>query len=89
MRTFHLKVFGLRNVQQIVPVCDLECVFLTFLIDESHLAPVRYARQWAQVSWTLKSIEETHSSPGFGGVRWPCIANGDVENLRRGVGNTL
>ena len=38
MRTFHLEVFGLSNIQLIVPIRDLKCVFLAFLIDEGNIA---------------------------------------------------
>ena len=30
---------------------------------------------------------QAHSSPGFGGSRCPCIATGELENLRRAFGN--
>lgn len=30
-----------------------------------------------------------HSSPGFGGSRCPCIAAGELENLRRAFGNSF
>ena len=32
---------------------------------------------------------QAHSSPGFGGSRCPCIATGELENLRRAFGNSL
>ena len=32
---------------------------------------------------------QPHSSPGFGGSRCPCIATGELENLRRAFGNNL
>ena len=32
---------------------------------------------------------QAHSSPGFGGSRCPCIAIGEVENLRRAFGNSF
>ena len=32
---------------------------------------------------------QPHSSPGFGGSMCPCIATGELENLRRAFGNSL
>ena len=32
---------------------------------------------------------QAHSSPGFGGSRCPCIATGELENLRRAFGNNF
>lgn len=39
MRTFHLQVVGLGNVQQIVPLCYLEIRFLAIFVDKRDIDP--------------------------------------------------
>lgn len=41
-QTFHLKVFRLSNVQQIIPICNLKYILLTFLVDKRDFTSTRY-----------------------------------------------
>lgn len=84
--TFHLEIVCLSNVQQVVPVSDLEGVFVAVLVDEGHLPPVHNSLNQLQGSLHLlmfyRLLLETHSSPGFGVWRWPCCRADEVENSR-------
>lgn len=79
--TFHLQVVRLRNVEQVVSVCNFKLVRLSLLVYDCDMTP-----ECAMVSLTLAcEPKETYSSPAFGVPRCPCCVEVDVENDRAGL----
>lgn len=79
IRTFHLQVVGLGNVQQIIPLRYLKAKLLAIFVHEGHIDPVLLAP--GPNAFHIRA-RITHSSPGFGGVRCPCCALAVAENDR-------
>lgn len=82
IRTFHLQVVGLGNVQQIIPFRNLKVKLLAILVDKGHIDPVLLAQV---PTYSHIPVGITHSSPGFGGVRCPCCVLAVAENDRTAV----
>ena len=59
-------------------------MLISFFVDKSDMKPANIVNL-ADVSTCSAKVVNAHSSPGFGGVRWPCLIAGDVENLLRAL----
>jgi hypothetical protein len=70
---FHLKVVGLRNIEEVVAIGYFENVGVAFLIYKGNSASTIIS---INIQEAFKGI--TYSSPGFGGVKSPC-RDTDVE----------
>ena len=74
--TFHLEVVCLRNVEQVIAVCDLELVRLPFLVYYGDVTSVSslVSAIHPSPSPTAAYYNRPYSSPGFGFSRCPCRA---------------
>jgi hypothetical protein len=66
----------LGDVEKVIALGYLECVFVALLVNESNVKPGPISTVYSAM------FQRTYSSPGFGASMWPCLAAADTENGR-------